>query len=185
VKPKAYWPAILILLYASTAHGQIPREPDSSSVRVRMGPLWLNPTLSLTNAGIDTNVFNDPEADQPKRDFTLTVTPQADLWLRMGRTWLMGNIKEDIVWFNTYASERSANTGFALNWLVPLTRLTFVGRQPAQYERRPNFGSTSAPIAERGVNGGSRFAWSRRWLALGVNSGRSNSTRKPSSLEPI
>ena len=87
VKHKAYWPAILILLCASTAHGQIPREPDATRVRVRIGPLWLNPTLSLTNAGIDTNIFNESDADQPKRDFTLTVTPQTDVWLRMGRTW--------------------------------------------------------------------------------------------------
>ena len=43
VKHKAYWPAILILLCASTAHGQIPREPDPTRVRVRIGPLWLNP----------------------------------------------------------------------------------------------------------------------------------------------
>ena len=84
-----------------------PREPNPANIRVRIGPLLLNPTLALTNAGIDTNIFNDAEADQPKRDFTLTVTPQADVWLRMGRTWLMGNIKEDIVWYNrTRASGR-------------------------------------------------------------------------------
>lgn len=155
MKHKAYWPAILILLYASTAHGQIPREPDPSSVRVRIGPLWLNPTLSLTNAGIDTNVFNDAEADQPKRDFTLTVSPQADVWLRMGRTWVMGNIKEDIVWYNKYAGERSANTGYAVNWLVPLTRLSFVvGGNFLHTNERPGFEiDARSDRKERSLNG--------------------------------
>jgi hypothetical protein len=140
VKHKTCWCALFILLCAGTAYAQIPIEPDPANIRVRMGPLWLNPTLSLTNAGIDTNVFNEFEADQPKRDFTLTVTPQADLWLRMGRTWVIGNIKEDIVWYDKYASERSANTAYALNWLVPLTRLSFVvGSTFLHTNERPGF----------------------------------------------
>ena len=181
VKHKACWPAILILLCAGTAHGQIPPEPDPSSIRVRIGPLWLNPTLSLTNAGIDTNVFNDSEADQPKRDFTLTVTPQTDLWLRMGRTWVMGNIKEDIVWYNTYASERSANTGYALNWLVPLTRV-LVRRRRQRYLTPMNgraSKSTCEPIARSKASmARSRFARCRgRCSALEVKSGNSISPR--------
>jgi hypothetical protein len=155
VKHKAYWPAILTLLFAGVAHGQIPSEPDPASVRVRIGPLWLNPTLALTNAGIDTNVFNDSEADQPRRDFTMTVVPQTDLWLRMGRTWLMGNVKQDIVWFNTYAGERSANTSYALNWLVPLTRLSFVvGGNYLDTNERPGFEiDVRSNRKERGFNG--------------------------------
>ena len=155
MKPQTYWPVVLILLYASTAHGQIPLEPDPSSVRVRIGSLWLNPTLSLTNAGIDTNIFNDAEADQPKRDFTLTVSPQTDVWLRMGRTWVMGNIKEDIVWYNKYASERSANTGYAVNWLVPLTRISFVvGGNLLHTNERPGFEiDARSDRKERSLNG--------------------------------
>ena len=155
MKHKAYWPAILTLLFASTAHGQIPGEPNPSSVRVRIGPLWLNPTLALTNAGIDTNVFNDSDADEPNRDFTMTVSPQTDLWLRMGRTWLTGNVKEDIVWYNTYAGERSANTSYALNWLVPLTRLSFVvGGSYLDTNERPGFEiDVRSNRKERGFNG--------------------------------
>ena len=155
MKRKAYWPAILILLCCRTAYGQIPREPDPATIRVRIGPLLLNPTLALTNAGIDTNIFNDAEADQPKRDFTLTVTPQADVWLPMGRTWLIGNVKEDIVWYNEYASERAANTSFAVNWLVPLTRVAFVvGGNLLQTNERPGFEiDARADRKERSFNG--------------------------------
>ena len=155
MKHETSWAALVILLCAGTAYGQIPTEPNPANVRVQIGPLWLNPTLSLTNAGIDTNVFNDFEADQPKRDFTLTVSPQTDLWLRMGRTWLLGNVKEDIVWFNKYASERSANTAYALNWLVPLTRLSFVvGGNMLHTNERPGFEiDARSDRKEQGANG--------------------------------
>src|SRR5207247_429710 len=33
--------------------------PDPTRVRVRFGPLWMNPTVALTNLGIDQNVFNE------------------------------------------------------------------------------------------------------------------------------
>jgi hypothetical protein len=106
---------------AQTAEGG----PDPSRVRVRIGPLSMNPTISLGNLGIDDNVFNDPPSAVPKRDFTMTVTPQTTFWLRMGRTWLNGVIGEDIVWFQKYASERSANTNYTVTWKVPLTRVAF------------------------------------------------------------
>ena len=98
--------------------------PDPSKVRVRIGPLWMNPTIALTNLGVDTNVFNSP-AGQEQKDFTATVTPQTDLWLRMGRTWLTGTIKEDIVWYQKFDSERSGNSNYKLGWNVPLNRLRF------------------------------------------------------------
>ena len=91
-----------------------------ATVRMRIGPLFINPTLALTNAGIDTNVFN--ESTNPKRDFTTTITPATDLWLRIGPTWLQTNVREDLVWFQKYASERSANNGYTVKWLVPLNR---------------------------------------------------------------
>ena len=37
--------------------------------RVRLGPLWLNPTISLNNLGVDDNVFNDPATKAPKKDW--------------------------------------------------------------------------------------------------------------------
>lgn len=98
--------------------------PDLSQVRVRIGPLYLNPSLSLTNIGVDTNVFNEPDQLEPKSDFTFTVTPAAEAWLRFGRTWFTGNVKEDIVWYKKYESERSGNTSYSAGWLAPLNRLT-------------------------------------------------------------
>jgi len=89
---------------------------------MRLGPLWLNPTISLNNIGVDDNVFNDPDTNAPKSDFTLTLTPAADFWLRIGPTWVTGNIKEEVNWFQEYSSERSANSTYTLGWRVPLSR---------------------------------------------------------------
>jgi hypothetical protein len=55
----------------------------------------------------------------------MTVTPRTDLWLRMGRTWLTANAREDLVWYKKYTSERSANSYYTLGWVAPLTRIGF------------------------------------------------------------
>jgi Putative beta-barrel porin 2 len=130
------------MLAAPLARAQAPEPgaPDPAKVRVRIGPLSLNPTFGLTNAGVDTNIFNEPDQLAPKRDFTMTVTPATDLWLRFGSTWLTGNIREDLVYYNKYASERSANSHYTLGWLVPLNRLTVkVGTDYVSTRERPGF----------------------------------------------
>ena len=97
--------------------------PDPATVRVRIGPLWMNPVLSLSNLGIDQNVFNVPADKNPSKDFTATVAPNTDLWLRLGRTWLTGSLKEEIVWYQKYASERSANNAYSIAWKMPFNRV--------------------------------------------------------------
>jgi hypothetical protein len=136
--------ALLCLLVLGTplcsaAQGLL-REPDPSRVRVRIGPLWLNPTLSLTNAGFDDNVFNEADSDTPERDFTLVVTPATELWLRMGRTWIAAVAREDLVWYKDFASERGTNGNYTIGWVVPLTRLSFtVGGNQVDTRERPGF----------------------------------------------
>ena len=115
----------VMILIGAHAGAQVPRVPESSEFRVRLGPLFLNPAISLTNAGLDTNVFNEPTSENPKRDFTMTVTPRTDLWLRMGRTWVTGNVREDFVWYREYASERSVNSRYGAGWVAPLSRVRF------------------------------------------------------------
>jgi hypothetical protein len=99
-------------------------EPDLSRARTHVGPLWLNPTFALTNFGVDNNVFNQPDDQQPVRDFTFTFTPQADVWVHLLGTWLTGSIKEDLVWYQRYSSERARNDFYTLGWKVPFNRLS-------------------------------------------------------------
>ena len=114
--------------------------PDPAKVRVRIGPLWMNPTVSVTNLGIDQNVFNEPDGASPKRDFTFAATPTTDVWIRVGPSWVDGSIKEELVWYQTYATERAANSTYRIGWKVPLNRLAFdVGGTYANVRDRPGF----------------------------------------------
>ncbi len=143
---------------ASPALAQVPSQPpaqppaqppvqapvdssqDPSKARVHLGPLTLNPTIALTNLGVDTNVFNQADSDVPKQDFTMTLTPQTDLSMRLGATRLNANVRADLVWFQKYASERSANTSYRLGWYVPLNRLTLTATGSRLSTReRPGF----------------------------------------------
>ncbi len=120
-------PCILLLLsfvlVVPRAFAQDTNTDPDAQAKVRMGPFSMSPTLALTNMGIDNNVFNDPDQASPKQDFTMTVTPATDMWLRMGRTWITGNIHEDLVYYKEYANQRSANSSYKGGWLVPLNRL--------------------------------------------------------------
>ena len=117
-------PSGLVFTAASTTSGQTADGgPDPETVRMRIGPLWMNPIISMPNLGIDTNVFNDPPSAVPKRDFTMTLAPKADMWLRLGRTWLSGTVAEDIIWFQTYSTESSVNQLYSIGWKAPLNRL--------------------------------------------------------------
>jgi Putative beta-barrel porin 2 len=114
--------------------------PDTSSARVRIGPLMMNPTISISNIGVDRNVFNDPPDKNPKQDFTVTFTPLSNFWLRLGPTWVTATLNESINWYQTYASERTASTGYKMGWSVPGSRMSFkVDGSYVNAHERPGF----------------------------------------------
>jgi hypothetical protein len=124
----------------STTYAQGDGAPDPAKVRVRIGPLWMNPMIGISNLGIDQNVFNDAPDQQPKQDFTATVTPRTDLWLRLGRSWLSGTIDEQIVWYRKYASERSANNRYGIAWRMPSSWVNInLSANYAKTRERPGF----------------------------------------------
>jgi hypothetical protein len=115
--------ASFLLTAAPNVRAQETPDP-AAEARIHVGPLALTPTISLVNAGVDTNVFNEPTFAGPKRDFTINFEPKADWWLRMGRTFFLGNVTQGFVYYDKYADERSINGFYKGGWLVPLTRLT-------------------------------------------------------------
>ena len=126
-------------MIAPPAFAQTTQDPWSQA-RVHIGPLALTPAISLTNLGIDTNVFNEPADALPKRDFTMTVQPKTDVWLHVGRSLVSGNVTEDLVYYNTYVSERSVNGSYKAGLLVPLTRLILNGAVSyVRTRERPGF----------------------------------------------
>ncbi len=128
------WPALALV----PAAAQQPPDP-STTARVRVGPLALTPTISLSNIGVDTNVFNNWE--DPKQDFTVTLSPQTQFWLRLGRGRLSGTTQLSYVHYQTYASERARNTRnevrveLPLTWITPYVSDTFINaRERPGYE---------------------------------------------------
>jgi hypothetical protein len=114
----------VVVAAARSASAQTPDGgPDPAQVRLRIGPLMMNPTISLTNLGVDQNVFNEPDEQAPEKDFTFTITPAANIWMRMGRSWLTAVVREDIVWYQEFSSERSAGNTYTVGWNAPLNRL--------------------------------------------------------------
>jgi len=100
----------------------------------------MNPTIGLTNIGVDHNVFNDPPNKLPKEDFTFTVTPATDFWLHLGPTWLSATLYEQINWYQKYSSERTANTTYKLGWTGTGARLAFhVNGMYLNARERPGF----------------------------------------------
>ena len=75
--------ALLVFVFAAPAQAQSPLPPDSTAPgSIQAGPVALTPAFEITNAGVDSNVFND--ADGPQEDFTATLRPRLDARLRFG-----------------------------------------------------------------------------------------------------
>ncbi|HEX9365356.1 MAG TPA: outer membrane beta-barrel protein [Vicinamibacterales bacterium] len=104
--------------------GQDPVPPGT----VILGPLRLTPSVIVKDMGIDDNVFN--ESVSPKRDFTFTVTPRADIVFRMRRVRLTYATVTDYVYFRKYTTERGTNASssarldFDLGLLKPYATIT-------------------------------------------------------------
>src|SRR3954470_20167336 len=94
------------------AQGQTPTPTNDAAnvdeirknARMHVGPLYISPALLLKEAGIDSNVFN--QAVDPKSDFTMTVTPQADIAITFARRALLTTtVGSDLVYYANYATE--------------------------------------------------------------------------------
>lgn len=105
---------------ASTAAAQTSDDPVANA-RFRVGPLGVTPSGALTNFGIDSNVFN--EATDPKSDFTFSVSPRLDTWLRAGRARLAVFGRADLNYYRRYASERSVDGEFGARLSLPGNRI--------------------------------------------------------------
>ena len=93
------------------------------SMPIRLGPLGLTPTVSVTNLGVDTNVFNS--SVDPQQDFTFTATPRLQARLRSGRALLSGALASGFVYYQEFDDQRSIDystqgrADFDLGWFQP------------------------------------------------------------------
>lgn len=120
--------SLLVMLLASVAAAQEQDEDPVATAPVHLGPVGLAPRIAITNLGVDTNVFH--QASESDSDFTATLSPETDLWLRTADGLLSVNGRLDFVYFGQFKSERSVN-GFgraqyeyAFNKLRPFASVT-------------------------------------------------------------
>ena len=97
-----------LLLAPAASAQQAPTDDPVASAPFRLGAFGVNPRFTLSNAGVDTNVFNT--VDNRQRDFTFTSAPGADFFLRTGRglVTLSGDVQ--LVYFQQFSTERSINS---------------------------------------------------------------------------
>ena len=112
----------LVTAFAAAARAQTaPAQPPVESMPVHIGPIGLAPSVSITDVGIDSNVFNDTE--NPQRDFSATIVPRLLARLRMRRLFFSYGSASDLVYFHKFKSERSANTSTDVRLDADLGRL--------------------------------------------------------------
>ncbi len=111
--------------------------PPREASQIELGPLSLYPTVKIIDAGVDSNIFND--AEQPKEDYTFTLTSAVLGVVRLGSNELMFESGGDYVWFRDYASERSTSGRYAMRLNMSASRLKpFVGASHQRTRARPN-----------------------------------------------
>lgn len=102
--------SLVLLVAVSQAAGQsLMTEDDQPAAVGRFvnGPLTWTPTLTLRDAGVDTNIFAVPTNE--KRDTTASVMPSVDARLALGavRSHSKGHL--EYLYFERYTSERALN----------------------------------------------------------------------------
>jgi hypothetical protein len=135
---------VLVLAFAcqavpSLAAAQETRPDDPSELaRFRFGPIRFTPLLQVRNIGLDTNVFN--EASEPERDFTASIGPGADYWVRLGRARIVGKTGLEYNYFQEFKTERSISTQNEVRLELPLNRIVpFVEGAYDNRRRRPDY----------------------------------------------
>jgi len=128
----------LTLCAAVPAFAQDVAPDPFSTARFRFGAVAFSPGINVTNMGWDTNVFN--EWENPKTDFTLTLTPQTDAWLRFGPARVKVHASIGYVYFADNYKERSWNTDDSIRFEVPLIHFRpYAGYSYLYIRDRPGF----------------------------------------------
>ena len=126
--------AATLLLTAAAAAAQQPGDPRTGA-KAQLGPFYITPSLAVKDFGIDTNVFNN--ADE-KRDFTVTVAPNVTVSVPFARrAALTASVLTDLVYYQTYSSERSVNSDVKVRGEVFVRRLTLFAEPAYVRTRQP------------------------------------------------
>jgi hypothetical protein len=139
--PVATLLVVCLLLFGSSRRADAQDEAERDRVAeapIHLGIVGVAPTFAITNLGVDSNVFNSTR--DPRKDFTFTATPAATLWMRTQRGLLTLSGRVDLVYFATFANERSANRAGTIRYEYPFTRVQpFVSYAMLGTSERPGY----------------------------------------------
>jgi hypothetical protein len=82
--------------------------PAQTTGRFRSGGLTWTPTISLRDAGVDSNVYDEPT--NPKHDRSAVLAPQVDGLFELSAADVKFAGGAEFVYFQRYTAERSVNT---------------------------------------------------------------------------
>ena len=164
---------VCLFLLAAEVRAQTPPPPPEAieSMPIHAGPVGLRPSVSITNLGTDSNVFNS--ADHPQDDFTATIVPRIVARVRAGRLLFSYGANTDFVYFKDFKDEESVNFGSEgrldanLGHLQPYVSTGWVStkdRLNAELDAR-------VPRTQRTIMGGTRIAVASR-TSLVINARR-------------
>ena len=118
------------MLGVRTASAQLTPGPGVDEVRklarIHFGSVFVRPTLTLDNVGVDTNVFNVTTGAQS--DVTGTMLPRVETWSVFGRRGVLAvDGATGLVYFKTFASERSVDPAVRAQAQYVFAHLTVLG----------------------------------------------------------
>lgn len=145
VRPEAaaaLFAVVGMLVVCADARAQVPEAPPEDprqAARIRWSPVYLTPSFRVSELAVDSNVFNS--ATNPRADLTMTLTPAVDAWVPIQRRVVFSTrAAADLVWFKSFASERSINPELAARVDVRGTRVNVWASSGWQRSRqRPSF----------------------------------------------
>jgi hypothetical protein len=129
---------IAVVAVSQDASAQEEPQDPVADAPMRLGVAGVAPTFAITNLGVDTNVFNS--TTDPRRDFTLTASPGAKVWLRTARGLVSFDGRVDLVYFARFATERSANVSGSIRYEYDFARVRpFVSYSVLGTRERPGY----------------------------------------------
>jgi hypothetical protein len=115
--------AALLVLVPSRALAQGEIDQMREEARMRIGGLYVSPSLELREFGLDSNVFNESGEQSP--DFTATLVPGATIGLPIARRALiLGRVDSNFVYYHRFASQRSIDPNVSLRATAYLNRIS-------------------------------------------------------------
>jgi hypothetical protein len=111
----------LCIAFPAAAQQVATSDDPVANARFKFGVIGVDPRFGIQNAGVDTNVFNATVNEQ--QDFTFTVVPATQLFMRTGKGLLSVDGGLEFVYFHEFDRERSVNSSISAQYELRFNRI--------------------------------------------------------------